>query len=811
MHNSSAIDRLGIPAYNWWNECLHGVARIPYRTTSFPQAIAMAATWDVSTINKMADYASNEGRAIYKDATKKGKLGSFTGLTFWSPNINIFRDPRWGRGQETYGEDPYLTAKMGASFVKGLQGNDPKYLKVSACAKHYAVHSGPEWNRSTFNAIISDQDLWDTYLPAFKELIVDAKVSGVMCAYNALGGQPCCGNDRLMTDTLRNQWKYTGYVTSDCGGINHFYKTHKTHANKEIASADAVLHGTDCECANDGAYSGLELAVKQGLITESQIDISVRRLFQTRLRLGMFDPIDKVPYTKIPISVLECKKHQDLALKMAQQSIVLLKNENNTLPLSKKLKKIAVVGPNANDEMVLLGNYNGFPSKVVTLLEGIKEKLGKDVQVIYEPGCGLVDTQIFYSQYDSKNLSYENHEGFKAEYFNNTKFNGQPVYENFIKKIDFKWGDGEDVVPGVVSNRISIRYTTDFKAVDTRDYSFKLSGDDKYRLFVNGKIQIQSELGETYFTLKAEKGKTYHLVVEYWQFADNAEVKLDMGVLEKSDPKSVATRVKDANIIIYAGGISPKLEGEEMRVTAEGFRGGDCETIALPKVQTMLLKELKATGKPVVFVLMAGSAIGLEWESKNIPAIVNGWYAGQAGGKAIADVLFGDYNPAGRLPITFYKSEKDLPDYQDYSMSNRTYRYFKGDVVYPFGYGLSYTTFQYSQLKVTSDANNIKVSVTLENTGKRVGEEVVQLYLSSKTNSFRVPIRALKAFNRIALKAGESRAVEFLLTPNELSLVNADGKIVPMKGNITLSVGGSQPNKANLKAKKCVQVSIDNN
>lgn len=413
MNNAPAIERLGIPAYNWWNECLHGVARSPYRVTSFPQAIGMTATWDTASLLQMAQYASDEGRAIYNDASSKGKTGIYLGLTFWSPNVNIFRDPRWGRGQETYGEDPHLTSQLGMAFVRGLEGDHPHYLKTSACAKHYAVHSGPEWNRSTFNAEVSNQDLWDTYLPAFQKLVVGAKVSGVMCAYNAFFGQPCCGNDLLMMDILRNKWGFSGYVTSDCGGINHFHQTHRTHPNKQTAAADAVLHGTDCECSNNGAYNALNLAVAEGLITEEQINTSLKRLFEIRLRLGMFDPVDRVPYSGITTDVLESKPHQEHALKMARQSIVLLKNENQTLPLSKKVKKIAVVGPNAMNETVMLGNYYGYPTKVWSVMEGLRQRLDTDTEIIYEPGCGYVDNQVFRSEYNSNQFSYKGKKVFK--------------------------------------------------------------------------------------------------------------------------------------------------------------------------------------------------------------------------------------------------------------------------------------------------------------------------------------------------------------------------------------------------------------
>lgn len=670
LNSAPAITRLNIPAYNWWNECLHGVARTPYKVTVYPQAIGMAATFDENSLHQMADYTAEEGRAINNDSRKQGKTGIYLGLTYWTPNINIFRDPRWGRGQETYGEDPYLTKTLGKAFVTGLQGNDPKYLKAAACAKHYAVHSGPEPLRHEFNVDVSDYDLWDTYLPAFRELVTKAKVAGVMCAYNAFKGQPCCGSDMLMNNILRNEWNFEGYVTSDCGAIDDFYQHHKTSADAESAAADAVLHGTDVECGNV-TYLSLVKAVHDGKLTEQQINTSLKRLFTIRFRLGMFDPPEQVKFAQIPISVLESQAHQQQALKMAQQSIVLLRNEQHTLPLSKKLRKIAVLGPNADNPVTVLGNYNGHPSKITTPLQAIKEKLDNSAEVYYN------------------------------------------------KAIDFTSADSAN-----------------------KDY------------------------------------------------------------------KAIAESVKDADAIIFVGGISPRLEGEEMKVTQPGFKGGDRTTIALPAIQTEFMKALKATGKPVVFVMMTGSAIATPWESENIPAIVNAWYGGQAAGTAIADVLFGDYNPAGRLPVTFYKSDNDLPPFQDYSMNNRTYRYFKGKPLYAFGFGLSYSTFIYRNLQLPqqiSTGKNSMVSVNVTNSGKMAGEEVVQLYLSHLKSAQKVPIRALKGFKRIFLKAGESKNVIFTLTPEDLSQVNEQGNLKEISGSILVSVGGSQPDTQTKVSKKTVE------
>jgi len=662
LNTAPAIDRLGIPAYDWWNECLHGVARTSFKVTSYPQAIAMAATFDVNSMKTMGDFTAEEGRAIYNESNRKNIHEGYLGLTYWTPNINIFRDPRWGRGQETYGEDPFLTGSIAKAFVTGLQGDDPKYLKAAACAKHYAIHSGPEPSRHVFNVNVSDHDLWETYLPAFRELVVRAKVAGVMCAYNAYAGQPCCGNDKLMIDILRKQWKFAGYVTSDCGAIDDFYKRHKMFPDAESASAAAVLHGTDVECGTT-SYKTLVQAVKDGKLTEKDIDESVKRLFTIRLRLGMFDPVDMVKYAQIPLTVLESQQHKDHALKMARQSIVLLRNaplpgkSNNFLPLDKHVRKIAVLGPNADNANTQLGNYNGEPSVTTTVLQGIKDKL---------PGA-----EIFYSR------------------------------------------------------------ATDFTATEPQDFS------------------------------------------------------------------KLVDSVKDADVVIYVGGISPRLEGEEMKVSNPGFSGGDRTTIALPAVQTDFMKALKATGIPVVFVIMTGSAVAIPWEAENIPGIINAWYGGQAAGTAVADVLFGDYSPAGRLPVTFYKKDEDLPPFDDYSMQNRTYRYFKGDALFPFGFGLSYAKFDYHDLKISKKAvaknESVNVEVTVTNSGKVASDEVVQLYLTHEDASITSPIYSLKGFKRISLNAGASSVVKFTLDADALSLIDANGKNVALPGKIKISVAGSSP------------------
>jgi len=800
LNATPAIPRLGILAYDWWNETLHGVARTPYHTTSYPQAIAMAATWDSNSLYRMADYSAMEGRAIQNLAIQQGKTKDrYLGLTYWTPNINIFRDPRWGRGQETYGEDPFLTAMMARAFVRGLQGEDPKYLKAAACAKHYAVHSGPEPSRHSDNFNPSAYDLWDTYLPAFKELITKANVAGVMCAYNAVNTQPCCANDLLMNDILRKQWKFTGYVTSDCWAIDDFFKYHKTHKDAVSAAVDAVRHGTDIECGVS-VYLTLLNAVKDGLIPEAQIDASLRRLFTIRYRLGMFDPPSMVKYTNAPETTLEAPEHKALALKMAQQSIVLLKNAGNTLPLKKAISKIAIIGPNADNRVAVLGNYNGIPSEIVTVLDGIKAKLGNSAEVVYEKGSTFTnDTLVVYTDVSSQ-FSWEGKQGFKAEYFNNMQLKGEPVAVRTENAIDHFWQEGEMVTGSLVATNFSARYTTNYTATTDGSITFEVDGDDAYKLSINDKEAInvwtRNRMGARTYKLTTKKDSVYKMVLEYWQGAGKAEIRLRTGNFEPTNFAALVNRVKDADAIVYVGGISPQLEGEEMPVNAPGFNGGDRTTIALPSVQTKMMKALQATGKPVVFVMMTGSAIAIPWEDENIPAIINAWYGGQSAGTAVADVLFGDYNPAGRLPVTFYKSDSDLPGFSDYDMTGRTYRYFKGDALYPFGYGLSYTTFNYSNLKLpltVTKGKNTTVGVQVTNTGKMNGEEVVQLYVSSQNKNIQSPIRALKGFQRIALKAGETKTVQFNLSGSDLSLVNKEGKLYQPGGKIMISVGGGQP------------------
>lgn len=804
LNATPAVPRLGIPAYDWWNEVLHGVARTPYHVTSYPQAIGMAATWDTGSINRMGDYSAMEGRAIHNKAIELNKTGDrYVGLTYWTPNINIFRDPRWGRGQETYGEDPYLTATMAHAFVNGLQGDDPKYLKAAACAKHFAVHSGPEPTRHSDNFDPSPYDLWDTYLPAFKELVVNAKVAGVMCAYNAINTQPCCANDLLMNDILRNQWKFTGYVTSDCWAIDDFFRYHKTHKDATSSAIDALIHGTDVECGNS-VYRTLLDAVKSGSIKEEQLDVSLRRLFTIRYRLGMFDPPSMVKYAQAPAGELESDAHKAHALKMARQSIVLLKNDNATLPLKKNLKKIVVLGPNADNKIAILGNYNGIPTKVVSILEGLKDKVGDKTEIVYEKAINFANDTMFVPKDITALYSYDGKPGVKAEYFDNEKMEGKPVFTTIEKEIDHFWTEGAVPYPGLKSVHYSAKYTTTITATKDEVLNFESEANDGYYVKINDSTMAnawdRNRWGSKQFSYEVKKGNTYKIEMAFRQSEGDASVKLVAGNYVKTDFKALTDRYRDADAFIFAGGISPQLEGEEMPVAVPGFKGGDRTSIMLPAVQTEFMKALKESGKPVVFVMMTGSALAIPWENDNIPAIVNGWYGGQSAGTAMADVLFGDYNPGGRLPVTFYKSDNDLPDFSDYSMNNRTYRYFKGDALYPFGYGLSYTTFKYSSLislPVVNKGKNLVVTAFVKNTGGRDGEEVVQLYVAHPDVKGMAPQKALKGFTRISLRAGESKIVKFTLTPEQLGLVDENGKMYQPSGKLLISVGGGQPGVKN--------------
>jgi len=630
QHTAPAIVRLGIPQYNWWNECLHGVARNGIATV-FPQAIGMAATFNPNLIKQEADVISTEARAKYYEAISKGSHEIYQGLTFWSPNINIFRDPRWGRGQETYGEDPFLTSQIGKAFVKGLQGDDPNYFKVIATAKHFAVHSGPESQRHKFDAWPSQRDLYETYFPAFEVLVKGAKVYSVMTCYNRVYGIPGSANTFLFKETLRGKWGFRGYVVSDCWAISDIFSFHNFVPTAEKAVALSLKAGTDLSCGPE--YGNLAKAIELGYITENELNISIKRLFEARFRLGLFDPPAKVAYTNIASTEYDTEPHRELANEVARQSIVLLKNENNILPLTRKIKSIAVIGPYANDTSVLLGNYNGIPSHPVTILQGIRNKAGKSTKVIYSQGVDRPEIQV---------LRNEN--------------------ENLVSNPSFQ------------------------------------------------------------------------------------------------DALSISLK---ADVIVFAGGISPNLEGEEMDVKVPGFSAGDRTTLDLPQNQQQLLEQLKSTGKPIILILTNGSALAVNWAEENAAAIIEAWYPGGEGGNAVAEVLFGNYNPAGRLPVTFYKSVNDIPAFEDYSMNGRTYKYFKGSPLYSFGYGLSYTSFKYNSVEIKSkplmQTDSIVLSVKLSNTGKLDGDEVIQIYAKQPLELMDQPIKSLIAFERVHLLKGETK------------------------------------------------------
>ncbi len=804
MNQTPAIERLNIPEYDWWNEALHGVARAG-KATVFPQSIAMAATFDDQALYETFSMVSDEARAKYHQYQEDKEYDRYKGLTFWTPNINIFRDPRWGRGMETYGEDPYLMGRMGVAVVKGLQGNDPKYFKSHACAKHYAVHSGPEWNRHEFDVTVTPRDLWTTYLPAFEELVKEGNVQEVMCAYNRYEGKPCCSSDKLLTDILRNTWGFDRIILSDCGAIDDFWQRdkrtprHETHPTAEAASADAVLNGTDLECG--ASYRSLMKALQEGLITETDLDVSLRRLFKGRFELGMFDPDDMVPYASIPYSVVESPEHVAKALEMARKSMVLLKNKNNILPLSKDLKKIAVVGPNAADSTMLWANYNGFPTKTVTILEGIRNKLS-GTEVIYELGCNHTDDFVIKDL--GGNITSSGSQGFASVFFNNPEFEGEPVYTGIASELHYTTGGHTQFAPNVNLTDFSARFTGEFESPVTDEVIFDISGNDAFRLTIDD--EKVAEMWESEYTssrkyiLNAEKGKKYQLKIEYMQRTGSADLNFSVGVRTAVDVPGTVAKVKDADVIVFVGGISPRLEGEEMPVDAEGFRKGDRTNIEIPTIQKEMIKALKATGKPVVYILCTGSALALNWEEANVDAILNAWYGGQEAGTAVADVLFGDYNPAGRLPITFYKSIDQLPDFLDYNMKGRTYRYMTETPLYPFGYGLSYTTFDYKKAELSKDkigkSENVTLTLDIANAGKMDGDEVVQVYIKNP-NDPEGPIKALKAFKRIHVKAGDSQQVKLELAPKAFWSFNDAKQIMEVRsGKYHILYGGSSDDKS---------------
>jgi len=786
MNASDSIPRLGIKKYDWWNEALHGVARNGTATV-FPQAIGMAASFDDSLVYEVFKVVSDEARVKYNKARRTGEIKRYQGLTMWTPNINIFRDPRWGRGQETYGEDPYLTSVMGVAVIKGLQGEETDgYLKLLACAKHYAVHSGPEWNRHSFDVNnISPRDLWETYLPAFEAAVKKGKVKQVMCAYNRFEGEPCCGSDRLLINILREKWQYDGIVVSDCGAINNFYQKgkHMTHPDSAHAVADAVLSGTDIECGS--SYKALLKAVNQNLISEQKIDVSLKRLIFYRYKLG--EIYGKSPWDNLPDSLLCCKKHKDIALEMARKSIVLLQNKG-ILPLNSN-SSIALLGPNANNDKMQWGNYNGIPTHTITLLEALQNHF-PNKKIAYDEACSYTgNTESIIDE-----CTYNKKKGISAMFWNNIDMNGQPVYETIYSKI-IKIGK-RDTLPGISLEGISAKFNTVLipKISGPVDFVFTTSGIVK--LIVNGKeiklekIPIEFQVAK----MNLLAGKKYKIEIEYIK-KENGQFIFDIKRNIKTDINRIIKLVEKNDIIIFAGGISAELEREEANVYASGFVGGDRVDIELPAVQREIIAALKAAGKKVILVNFSGSAMGLEPETKNCEAIIQAWYPGEAGGQAIVDVLFGNYNPAGRLPVTFYKNINQLPDFENYQMKGRTYRYTKEKPLFPFGYGLSYTSFKYSDIKIDKQeikpGDTLKLYITITNDGKYDGEEVIQVYLK-KVSDIEGPNKTLRAFKRVFIPAGNKINIVFNLTDDNLKWWdNVANTIKVSSGEYQLMIGKS--------------------
>ena len=799
MDNSPAIERLGIPRFQWWNEALHGVARNGFATV-FPITMAMASTWNDALVQDVFTAASDEARAKHNIAKRAGETKRYQSLSFWTPNINIFRDPRWGRGQETYGEDPYLTSTMGLAVVRGLQGPETtKYRKLYACAKHFAVHSGPEWNRHEFNLTdITPRDLWETYLPAFETLVKEGNVREVMCAYQRLYDEPCCGNNRLLNTILRNEWGFRHLVVSDCGAVSDFWQPGRHGVSKDAASASAkaVLSGTDVECGKN--YVSLPEAVRRGDISEKDIDTSVRRLLKARFELGNLDPDSIVCWTRIPDTVVCSDSHRKLAQEVARQSIVLLENKGGLLPLSLN-EKIAVMGPNANDSVMLWGNYNGFPLHTTTILDGISSLSHSPVK--YIEGCGLTDSVIKESRF-SLIQSKGGHKGLKATYWNNTSMKGKPVAEQYITvPLNLSNGGATVFAPGVNLTDFSAIYEGEFNTSEDETLDLYAVADDRMFVIIDGDTILSSMKGGHHLNYKSKSfrskaGKRHSLKIGYVQEDGMATLNFDM--FRKFVPSSteILNALSGIDKVVFVGGISPKLEGEEMKVNIDGFKGGDRTLIELPSVQTEMLRMLHDAGKKVIFINCSGSAMALEKESSYCDAIIQAWYAGERGGDAIAEILFGIVNPSGKLPVTFYRKTSDLPDFLDYSMKGRTYRYFKGNALYPFGYGKSYTTFAFSNL-VCSDNS---VSVDVENCGSMDGDEVVQVYVKRVADE-EGPIKSLRAFRRVGVKSGDKVTVSIPLNADSFKTWDeTTNSMRVLPGEYQVMVGNSSADDSLLKA-----------
>ena len=801
VNQARAIPRLQIPAYDWWSEALHGVANAGTATV-FPEPIGLAATFDSPLIHDMAVVIATEARAKHNQAVRAGRRDIMEGLDFWSPNINIFRDPRWGRGQETYGEDPFLTGRMGVAFVTGLQGDDAKYLRVVSTPKHFAVHSGPEPSRHAINVKVSKHDMEDTYLPAFRAAVTEGKAGSVMCAYNRVNGEPACANTFLLKDQLRGAWKFNGYVVSDCDAIVDIFNGHHFTKSMPEAVAAAMKMGMDNECADfftkatsDSDYRPYVDAVKQGLLSEKDIDISLKRLFTARFRLGMFDPPEMVPYAQTPDSEIDSEAHRALALKAARESMVLLKNDG-TLPLPGEIEKIAVAGPLAESIKVLHGNYSGTASRATSALDGIRQQFAS-ARVTYAPGMNFLRTEDLIP---AAMLSTDGGQpGLKGEYFSGTDFEGTPALVRVDKAIDLQRFHPEQssIAPPPGMGDFSVRWTGFLTPDESGDYQIGNVGSMN-RLWLDGKLVVDDfqlhDPKPTKATVQLEKGHRYAIKLEYGQGGTGIRL-VWLRLVADPIPQAVAL-ANNADVVVAVVGITSQLEGEEMKVDVPGFKGGDRTGLDLPKEEQDLLEALKGTGKPLIVVLMNGSALSVNWANEHANAILDAWYSGEEGGAAIAETLAGVNNPAGRLPVTFYKGVEQLPEFEDYSMKNRTYRYFDGQPLYPFGYGLSYSKFEYSNLRLSKTELNagepLSVDAEVRNASGREGEEVVELYLSLP-KSRTTPIRALRGFVRIHLGADESRPVHFTLDARDLSEVNEKGDRIVAEGSFGISVGGGQP------------------
>jgi beta-glucosidase len=793
MNAAPAIERLGIPAYEWWNEALHGVARAGAATV-FPQAIGMGATFNPALVREVATVISDEARAKHHEFASRGLRNRYQGLTFWSPNINIFRDPRWGRGQETYGEDPYLTSLMGVEFVKGLQGEGDvragKYRKLDATAKHFAVHSGPESSRHYFDVRPSERDLYETYLPAFRALVQEGKVASVMGAYNRVNGESASASPRLLQDILRKDWGFKGYVVSDCDSIDDIFRFHKIVKSAEEAAVLGVKNGLEMNCGR--TYEALVAAVKQGLISEAEIDDALGRLMLTRFQLGMFDPAVQVPWTQIPYAVNQAPAQDALAHRAAQESMVLLKNDG-ILPLSPTLKSIAVIGPTADEVMSLLGNYYGTPKAPVTILAGIRAAVSPRTQVTYAMGAELVEGRsepraapVIEPQY-LRPAAGAQEQGLSASYFRGMALEGKPVLSRIDRRIAFRWDRGAptddlvargelDPASALSGDEFSVRWAGQLLPPVSGDYEINLGANDGVRLYIDNRLVIdtwaQTERLENHLAkIKLAADKAYDIRLEYFENTRDAEVRLAWRLPGALTPfEEALAAAEKAEVIIFVGGLTGDVEGEEMKVSYPGFDGGDRTDMRLPASQQRLLEALKATGKPVVLVLTSGSALAIDWAQQQLPGILLAWYPGQRGGDAVADTLFGKYNPAGRLPVTFYKAAQKLPAFDDYSMRERTYRYFSGEPLYPFGHGLSYTQFRYAKLALSArhlrEDDPVTVSLIVKNTGKRAGDEVVQLYVKPLDPKRPRALKELRGLARVHLAAGQSKRVKFTLVPN---------------------------------------------